>query len=744
MKRNLLKVLPLLLLGGVLGLAAAPAAFEAAGVKAETSDSVVFSNFADKGSSSGGSGSSISFSSGDVSLSTNGGYSTKGVLRVYSDKKLIITSKNYKIGQIDFTYNSENKETKLGAKVENVNDFSWSYTMTAQARFDSITVTFASSDALVSSIAVDSDTAPKTLVAGNAISYSGLKINGTMDDSAVYNVADKCSFDPAEGTILNNVGPQTVTVTYSASNTPSTVSGADLTTSFTVSVTQGEKENVYTKVSSIADGDKIIIVNTADARAASTITDNYLDTVAVTIDGNNAKFTDSAGVAIFDVIGNDDNTLSFKNSSNKYLAVTGSKDDSKVLTFSSDIDSKSSWVIDEVSLKNCYNNSTYKKVYLQFNSSTHDFRMYDDTQTDVEFYKYSSGAEKILVQSTASVLEEASVTISSTAQGFTPSSYLWTVDDAETLQIVGDSNKSSVTVKGLKPGSTNLTVKADDNADLTATCVVTVVAKKDAVIENGDYFITDFSGSHVLNQDLTDISEPDYSSTNAMWTITNNGIDGDTYTISNNSNYLFHSGEPSGSSLGLSTDSSHYWVAEKVSEGVYNLSDSDSGNQLSCNPGANNGTWWAYAKPTGDQNKIKLLKAGNFVDFDVTLPTTKQYFVGDTISKTNLKVIANFDNGGHSDVTKSVVWDTLTEGTKAYGKVTIGGVERIVEAEGLKIYKGDATTFVVNGLADTFSPGEKINKDNTLINNNYILIIFYYFHLLLNYIILLIYQIFHA
>lgn len=38
MKRNLLKVLPLLLLGGVLGLAAAPAAFETAGVKAEDAE----------------------------------------------------------------------------------------------------------------------------------------------------------------------------------------------------------------------------------------------------------------------------------------------------------------------------------------------------------------------------------------------------------------------------------------------------------------------------------------------------------------------------------------------------------------------------------------------------------------------------------------------------------------------------------------------------------------------------------
>ncbi|MBQ0008695.1 MAG: hypothetical protein KBS97_00195 [Firmicutes bacterium] len=40
MKRKLLRILPFLLLGGVLGLAAAPAAFEAAGVKAEDAETI--------------------------------------------------------------------------------------------------------------------------------------------------------------------------------------------------------------------------------------------------------------------------------------------------------------------------------------------------------------------------------------------------------------------------------------------------------------------------------------------------------------------------------------------------------------------------------------------------------------------------------------------------------------------------------------------------------------------------------
>ena len=285
MKHRLIKWISGITLGAVLALGVSAGVNDAHAFKAEDSNSVTFSNFADKGESSGGSCKAFSYVNNDVTVSTDGGYATKGVLRVYSGKKLTISSKNYKIGSIDFTYDSDNKEMKLGDSVTGVNDVTWSYTMTAQARFSAITVKFALSDATVTSIAADQSTIPSSIASGSAISYDGIKINATCSDESVYNVAAKCDFSPAAGTVLSEVGPQVVTVTYKASNSPTTTSGSDLTTSFTLSVTQGERPTNYEKASSIKAGDQILFVNEGAGKAAKgTLTPNdvaykhYLDT----------------------------------------------------------------------------------------------------------------------------------------------------------------------------------------------------------------------------------------------------------------------------------------------------------------------------------------------------------------------------------------------------------------------------------------------------------------------------------
>lgn len=707
MKHKLLKLLPLFLLGGVIALAASPAAFEVASVKAMTSVSFTKSDFT--GGKSGG-GKPINASKDGVKITGSSGYLPSGdEFRIYSDANLTITSTDYEISEIYFTFNS--KTGGFDSTYSSINSKEWSKKATSQAVFTSIEIKFNTSSFFIESISADISEAKTTYAQGSNLDLSGVKINGLKNSGGTVDLTSQCTFSPTNGTELNEVGTTVVNVTYPSGLSPSTQTGRDLTTSFNVQVTQGEKENVYTKTASIENGDKVIMVNTATARAAKpSINDACLSTADVKIVDNTAKFTDSAGVGVFEVIENDDDTMSFKTSDDKYLGVLGTKDDSKVLTFYSSIDSKSSWVMEGTSLKSTFN-STYTKKYLQFNSSTKDFRMYAKTQADVEFYKYTSGAEKIEVPSTANVLEGSTLTVNSTAKGFTPSTYEWTVSDSETLQIVGDNDKASVIVKGLKAGSSNLTVKADNRDDLSATCVVTVVGKKDIVLENGDYFIADYSGSHVMNHDLSDNVEPDYTDSNLMWTINNNGIDGDTYTIYNGSNYLIHNPDIKASSLDLTSDSSTYWYVSKVSEGVYTLAYSETGNELSCNPNASTGTWFAYASPTGDQNKIKLMKAGEYQTYEIAKePTTKVYHVGEELVTNNLKVNAIYDNGARVDITSKITWDTLTEGTIAYGSAVVGGEERNIELENIQVYKGDASTFVVEGLGDVYQASEKIDK----------------------------------
>lgn len=738
MKRKLFKILPIVFLGGILGISSFGEIQRVSEIKAEDSNSVSFTTFADKGSSNGGSGKSISFVNNDVTVSTNGGYSTNGVLRVYSSKKLTISSKNYKIGSIAFVMDeSDSKkyyDETLAKGISGVDQLTWSYTASKQLRFKSITVTFALSDSTVSSIAVDSSSIPSSIESGKPLSYSGIKINGTFSDESVYNIAEKCEFSPEEGTVLSQVGPQVVTVTYKSSNTPTTTSGEDLTTSFTISVTQGEKPTVYSKVTKNSDlsvGDKIIFVNDGAKKAAKgTLTTNstaykrYLDTTDITISDSKANISSNNEVGVYTVeAGSIANTYSFKNSSGKYLSTYAIDKDG--LKFVDAKDAASSWTVDlgasSLNIKSNIANQAYDScVYLRYNVNT--FRAYKATSgvSETSIYKYSSGAEKINVPATASVIEGSSITVSSEVKGFTPSSYSWSTGDGSIIEIIGSSTGSSVQVKGLTPGSTTLSVKANNSNDLVATCVVTVIAKKDAVIENGEYFITDFAGSHVLNVDLDDITAPDYTDTTSMWSITNNGLDGDTYTISNGSKYLIHNPSIKNSSLDLTNNSSTYWTVTKNDDESYTFAFSETGNTLSCNPGASTGTWFAYSGATGTQDHVKLMKVGNYTGFEVEkLPTYKEYFVGDTLKPLNSKVNALFDNGAKVDITKNIVWEPLTHGTKAYGKVTIGGQVRDVVMDGIKVYKGDASTFVIEGLSDTYSVGEKINKDYLKVSITY-------------------------
>lgn len=738
MKRNPIKLIALALFGGLLGLPAVCGAKQAIHVKAEDANSVTFASFADKGSSNGGSGEPFSYSSNNVTVSTSGGYATKNILRVYGGKNLTVKSKNYKIGTIDVVMDESDSKKYYDSSIENgvtVNDVSWTYSATKQIRFKSITVHFALSDATCTSIAVDQSTIPSSFVTGSQVSYTGVKINGTFSDEEVYNVADKCEFSPAAGTVLSQVGPQTVTVTYKSTNSPTTTSGEDLTTTFAISVTQGDKPTVYSKVTKNSDlsvGDKIIFVSDSAKKAAkATLTSNttaykrYLDTTDITITDNKANIASNSDVGVYTVeAGSVSNTYSFKNESGKYLSAYAVDKDG--LKFVDTKDAASSWTVDveaaSLNIKSNIPNQTYdSNVYLRYNSNTfRDYKASSGSVSETQIYKYESGAEKINVPATASVIEGSSISVSSEVKGFTPSSYAWSVGDGSILEIVGSSTGSSVQVKGLLPGSTTISVKANNSDDLVAICVVTVIAKKDAIIENGDYFITDFAGSHVLNVDLEDITTPDYTDASSMWTITNNGLDGDTYTISNGSKYLIHDPTPPASSLDLTTDNSTYWIVTKNDDDSYTFAYSETENTLSCNPSAKTGTWFAYSGATGTQDHVKLMKIGNFVEFNVEkLPTAKEYFVGESLKPLNSKVNAVFDNGAKVDVTNKIEWEPLTEGTVAYGKVTIGGQERTVELNGIKVYKGDASTFVVEGLEDNYAAGEKINKELLTVSITY-------------------------
>lgn len=70
-----------------------------------------------------------------------------------------------------------------------------------------------------------------TYYKGDALNLSGAKVTATFTSKATEDVTSKASFSPANGTTLNNLGTQTITISYTENNVTKTA-----TTSVTVSV----------------------------------------------------------------------------------------------------------------------------------------------------------------------------------------------------------------------------------------------------------------------------------------------------------------------------------------------------------------------------------------------------------------------------------------------------------------------------------------------------------------------------
>lgn len=129
----------------------------------------------------------------------------------------------------------------------------------------------------VRSIAVTTLPSVTEYAIGESIDYTGIVVTATFADESTIGITDFCTFDPEEGTILETVGTQTVTVTYGS-----------VSTTFNVEVSS-TIEGTYTLVSpaygSIPEG---AIVATGGGATASWAIPNYITATWEQNGGNNA------------------------------------------------------------------------------------------------------------------------------------------------------------------------------------------------------------------------------------------------------------------------------------------------------------------------------------------------------------------------------------------------------------------------------------------------------------------------
>lgn len=107
----------------------------------------------------------------------------------------------------------------------------YSYSADTQVRFYKEVPNYGTVDSIAST-----QPTTKEYYQGQSLDLTGAVVTASTTSSIPFNATKKCTFDPANGAILSTVGEQTVTVTYAATNDPTTTSGQNVTTTFTVNV----------------------------------------------------------------------------------------------------------------------------------------------------------------------------------------------------------------------------------------------------------------------------------------------------------------------------------------------------------------------------------------------------------------------------------------------------------------------------------------------------------------------------
>ena len=300
--------------------------------------------------------------------------------------------------------------------------------------------------------------------------------------------------------------------------------------------------------------------------------------------------------------------------------------------------------------------------------------------------------------------------------GFEPSSYLWEITSGDdVISIFSGQGTNEILIEALKEGEAEVYVTVDG---VKASLSVTVHDYKYNILDKENYYIT--TGGAMLGGDTSYISEVDFSDATNMWHF-EEAYEGDnSYYLTANDKYLAFSEDvyedgKNVSQIQLSDVPVNVWVVTYSESNGYKVA-TQTKKQGVRSLAIHEEQWFAF---TGN-NYVDLLEGGTFDHYAVeALPTTKQYFVGDELKPLNSHVYVYYTNGFKAEITNKIEWETLTEGTKAYGTCEILGAEVDIEMDGLKIYKGDASTFVINGLHDTYSIGERINKDNLTVGITY-------------------------
>lgn len=158
-------------------------------------------------------------------------YTTGAAIRVYSSGHMTVTHETKTFAEINLTFGSGDGSNAITTTPGTYSNNSWSGSASSvtfnvggssgHRRIASVEITYeSSSNKVLSSIAL-SGTYPTSFAQGDEFSHEGMTVTATYDDESTANVTGKATFS---GYDMNQIGNQTVIVSYTENNITKTAS----------------------------------------------------------------------------------------------------------------------------------------------------------------------------------------------------------------------------------------------------------------------------------------------------------------------------------------------------------------------------------------------------------------------------------------------------------------------------------------------------------------------------------------
>lgn len=360
-------------------------------------------------------------------------------------------------------------------------------------------------------------------------------------------------------------------------------------------------------------------------------------------------------------------------------------------------------------------------IYFNASSNPKRFKTYtSSTMGQICLYKLDGDAPRVILESdevSGTIVEGQSNTVQLKVKEVkgveSVISYAWSiVGDSDIISLASGQDTNTLTVNLLKRGTAQ--VKVVVNGTIEATATINISEWVYDVLEGNRYFISNKDGKGVMGGDISNKTTIDFESETDVWTFEKAYKGDNTYWIKNGLNYLNYKkdalGSGSNSAIVLTPNKVNYWAVVKVGD-YFNISTQTSSmgkRSLSQDSDLD----WLVFEDNANSNLVSLINGGSLVysTFEIVKGPGLTYpYVGDIFVDNNVKINAIFTNGYKKDITSEITWGTINSNGTVQGTYIFDGDDKVITLTDINVYSPIADSFIVTGIKEKYSVGESVN-----------------------------------